>query len=183
MAPSPQNHPLAARRARARCGRLRAFGLRLLERLQGRRRGRTGEARRPPVQRRLLALPQPQRQRGLGLPRRPARTPRGPQLLRRLPRSPEQERRDRRRWPMPSRSPTPATRPSTRSRARASTRCPSAAKSNRRNRSRSSTRRPEQGPIEGSLVLFELPASASENRPLTLSIPGPEGPAAVTLDL
>jgi hypothetical protein len=42
---------------------------------------------------------------------------------------------------------------------------------------------PEQGPIEGSLVLFELPASASENRPLTLSIPGPEGPAVVTLDL
>ncbi len=42
---------------------------------------------------------------------------------------------------------------------------------------------PEQGAIEGSLVLFELPASASENRPLTLSIPGPEGPAAVTLDL
>jgi hypothetical protein len=42
---------------------------------------------------------------------------------------------------------------------------------------------PEQGPIEGSLVLFELPAAASENRPLTLSIPGPDGPAAVTLDL
>jgi hypothetical protein len=42
---------------------------------------------------------------------------------------------------------------------------------------------PQKGPIEGSLVLFELPASASENRPLTLSIPGPEGPAAVTLDL
>jgi hypothetical protein len=42
---------------------------------------------------------------------------------------------------------------------------------------------PDQGPIEGSLVLFELPASASENRPLTLSIPGPEGPAVVTLDL
>jgi hypothetical protein len=42
---------------------------------------------------------------------------------------------------------------------------------------------PEQGPIEGSLVLFQLPASASENRPLTLSIPGPEGPAEVTLDL
>lgn len=41
----------------------------------------------------------------------------------------------------------------------------------------------QQGPIEGSLVLFELPASASENRPLVLSIPGPEGPAAVTLDL
>ncbi|HET8863273.1 MAG TPA: hypothetical protein VFM94_08495 [Solirubrobacterales bacterium] len=42
---------------------------------------------------------------------------------------------------------------------------------------------PEQGPIEGSVILFELPASASENRPLTLSIPGPEGPAKVTLDL
>jgi hypothetical protein len=42
---------------------------------------------------------------------------------------------------------------------------------------------PETGPIEGSLVLFELPASASENRPLTLEIPGPEGPAEVTLDL
>jgi len=42
---------------------------------------------------------------------------------------------------------------------------------------------PQQGPIEGSLVLFELPSAASENRPLTLSIPGPEGPAKVTLDL
>ncbi|HKI67862.1 MAG TPA: hypothetical protein VJ989_11400 [Solirubrobacterales bacterium] len=42
---------------------------------------------------------------------------------------------------------------------------------------------PQQGPIEGSLVLFELPASASENRPLTLSIGGPDGPAKVTLDL
>jgi hypothetical protein len=42
---------------------------------------------------------------------------------------------------------------------------------------------PQQGPIEGSVVLFELPSSASENRPLTLSIPGPEGPATVTLDL
>ena len=42
---------------------------------------------------------------------------------------------------------------------------------------------PQQGPIEGSLVLFRLPGAASENRPLTLSIPGPEGPAEVTLDL
>lgn len=42
---------------------------------------------------------------------------------------------------------------------------------------------PEQGPIEGSLALFLLPASASENRPLTLTIPGPDGPAEVTLDL
>ena len=42
---------------------------------------------------------------------------------------------------------------------------------------------PEQGPLEGSVVIFELPASASENRPLTLEIPGPEGPGEVTLDL
>jgi hypothetical protein len=42
---------------------------------------------------------------------------------------------------------------------------------------------PQQGPIEGSLVLFELPSEASENRPLTLSIDGPDGPAEVKLDL
>ncbi len=42
---------------------------------------------------------------------------------------------------------------------------------------------PQQGPIEGSLALFELPDTASENRPLILSIPGPDGPAKVTLDL
>lgn len=42
---------------------------------------------------------------------------------------------------------------------------------------------PQQGPIEGSLVLFLLPAEASDNRPLTLSIPGPDGPGEVTLDL
>lgn len=42
---------------------------------------------------------------------------------------------------------------------------------------------PQQGPIEGSLVLFELPSEASENRPLTLFIDGPEGPAEITLDL
>jgi hypothetical protein len=41
----------------------------------------------------------------------------------------------------------------------------------------------ETGPIEGSVVIFELPASASENRPLILEIPGPEGPAEITLDL
>lgn len=41
----------------------------------------------------------------------------------------------------------------------------------------------QQGPIGGSLVLFRLPASASESRPLILSIPGPEGPAQVTLDV
>lgn len=43
---------------------------------------------------------------------------------------------------------------------------------------------PEQGPIEGSVVLFLLPESASEARPLTLSIPGPDGEhGEVTLDL
>ena len=33
---------------------------------------------------------------------------------------------------------------------------------------------PQQGPIEGSLALFLLPAAASDNRPLTLHIPGAE---------
>lgn len=42
---------------------------------------------------------------------------------------------------------------------------------------------PEQGPIQGSLVLFELTDAASEARPLILEVPGPEGPAEVTLDL
>jgi hypothetical protein len=41
------------------------------------------------------------------------------------------------------------------------------------------------GPIEGSLAVFLLPEEASENRPLTLHIPGGEGEegAEVTLDL
>jgi hypothetical protein len=41
------------------------------------------------------------------------------------------------------------------------------------------------GPIEGSVAIFLLPESASENRPLTLHIPGGEGEegAEVTLDL
>jgi hypothetical protein len=43
---------------------------------------------------------------------------------------------------------------------------------------------PQQGPIEGSLVIFRLTASASENRPLTMEIPGPESEAAkIKLDL
>lgn len=43
---------------------------------------------------------------------------------------------------------------------------------------------PQQGPIEGSLVLFLLPAEASSNRPLVLHIPGPGGEEGkVTLDL
>jgi hypothetical protein len=42
---------------------------------------------------------------------------------------------------------------------------------------------PQQGPIEGSLALFLLPESATENRPLTMEIPGEDGPAEVTLDL
>ena len=41
------------------------------------------------------------------------------------------------------------------------------------------------GPIEGSIAIFLLPEEASENRPLTLHIPGDEGDegAEVTLDL
>lgn len=42
---------------------------------------------------------------------------------------------------------------------------------------------PQQGSIEGSVALFDLPTSASVNRPLTLEIPGPGGPAEVKLDL
>jgi predicted component of type VI protein secretion system len=43
---------------------------------------------------------------------------------------------------------------------------------------------PQQGPIEGSLALFLLPAEASDNRPLTLDIPGATGEdGTVTLDL
>jgi hypothetical protein len=43
---------------------------------------------------------------------------------------------------------------------------------------------PQQGPIEGSLALFLLPAEASDNRPLILHIPGASGEdAEVTLDL
>jgi hypothetical protein len=44
---------------------------------------------------------------------------------------------------------------------------------------------PQQGPIEGSVAIFLLPESASQNRPLTLHIPGPEDEegAEVTLDL
>ena len=43
---------------------------------------------------------------------------------------------------------------------------------------------PEQGPIEGSVVLFLLPDDASQNRPLILEIDGPEGATGeVTLDL
>jgi hypothetical protein len=43
---------------------------------------------------------------------------------------------------------------------------------------------PQQGPIEGSVALFLLPAEASDNRPLTLHIPGADGETAkVTLDL
>ena len=41
----------------------------------------------------------------------------------------------------------------------------------------------QQGTIEGSAVLFDLPTAASVNRPLTLEIPGPGGPAEVILDL
>ncbi len=43
---------------------------------------------------------------------------------------------------------------------------------------------PQQGPIEGSVAIFLLPAAASDARPLTLHIPGADGEnAKVTLDL
>jgi hypothetical protein len=43
---------------------------------------------------------------------------------------------------------------------------------------------PQQGPIEGSVAIFLLPSAASDNRPLTLHIPGADGEnGEVTLDL
>jgi hypothetical protein len=43
---------------------------------------------------------------------------------------------------------------------------------------------PQQGPIEGSVAIFLLPAEASENRPLTLHIESPDGEKGeITLDL
>ena len=39
------------------------------------------------------------------------------------------------------------------------------------------------GPIQGSMLLYLLPDSANENRPLTLTVPGQGGPAEVVLDL
>jgi hypothetical protein len=41
----------------------------------------------------------------------------------------------------------------------------------------------QTGPIEGSLVLFRIPESAAELRPLSMTIPGQDGPAEVELDL
>ncbi|HEY0319104.1 MAG TPA: hypothetical protein VGC49_12540 [Solirubrobacterales bacterium] len=42
----------------------------------------------------------------------------------------------------------------------------------------------QQGPIEGSVAIFLLPSEASDNRPLTLHIPAPNGETGtVTLDL
>jgi hypothetical protein len=41
----------------------------------------------------------------------------------------------------------------------------------------------QSGPIEGSLVLFLITEGATQNRPLELLIPGPGGPAKVTLDI
>jgi hypothetical protein len=42
---------------------------------------------------------------------------------------------------------------------------------------------PQVGPIEGSMVLFSIPDSATEVRPIRLIIPGEGGPAEVTLDV
>jgi hypothetical protein len=41
----------------------------------------------------------------------------------------------------------------------------------------------QQGPIEGALLIFRLPAEVSENRPLTLHIEGAGKGGEVTLDL
>ena len=41
----------------------------------------------------------------------------------------------------------------------------------------------ETGPIEGSMILFEISQETAENRPLKLVIEGDDGPAEVELDL
>jgi len=42
---------------------------------------------------------------------------------------------------------------------------------------------PQVGPIEGSMVLFRIADQSTEDRPLTLLIPGEGGPAEVELDI
>ena len=39
------------------------------------------------------------------------------------------------------------------------------------------------GPIEGALVLFALPETAAEDRPVKLEVPGPDGGGEIELDL
>lgn len=39
------------------------------------------------------------------------------------------------------------------------------------------------GPIEGSMILFALDEGATENRPLQLQVPGPDGVGVIELDL
>ena len=39
------------------------------------------------------------------------------------------------------------------------------------------------GPIEGSMVLFSLEETATEDRPLKLEVPGPDGSGEIELDL
>lgn len=41
----------------------------------------------------------------------------------------------------------------------------------------------QTGPIEGSLILFQIPQTATENRPLDLVIPGAQEDAIIDLDL
>lgn len=42
---------------------------------------------------------------------------------------------------------------------------------------------PQVGPIQASMVLFQIPDAASENRPLQFVIPGIDGPATIDLDI
>jgi hypothetical protein len=42
---------------------------------------------------------------------------------------------------------------------------------------------PQVGPIGGALVLFSIPDSATQDRPLKLVIPGANGPAKIQLDI
>jgi hypothetical protein len=42
---------------------------------------------------------------------------------------------------------------------------------------------PQVGPIQASMVLFQIPDAAAEDRPLVFVIPGTDGPATIKLDI
>ena len=176
---SPLLAALAARRARRR--RLR---LRLLERLQGRRRGRAVELGELKYNVDLLPLPQPQRHRGLGLPGRPAAAAERPTYFGVF-------------FEVQNESDEPQTLPESFTITDADDndlrgdpqRKPLRLPVRRRSRSRRTDPGPRLDPpsrarSRARWSLFELPDAASENRPLTLEIAGPEAKTAeVTLDL
>ena len=123
------------------------------------------------VHRRLLPLPEPERQRGLRLPGRPAAAAGRLDLLRRLP-------------PGPERKHEPQKLPSTLTITDADEQSyevmpseslyafPFGGEVEAKEQIPELDSTPQQGPIQGSVAIFELPAKSSANRPLMLHIPG-----------